>query len=1454
MVELTVQASGRRIGSILLLLLLLPIAPIATAYVPVNHSVMNSQTSPMSASIPRHVSAHANGFLPGAEVNPFLFLTQEPAPMGIADYGVGPSSPYEYATNSSLGLAYIVSLSTMNSTGKTDMSMQLNVNLKFTVNAKLYVYWVQDVVYLNTTSNLIYFENNIWNFTSHSAEMSNSSISGSGIVYQAGSDFYYAAGATSEAGNGVNLSFPAQVELEVDTGMSGSNQPQVAFSFNDGYGRQTFDTATFLTSGKVALSGFVVDGSNYNPMNLFYDSEFILGGAGGGLQTQNVASDVRMQLYYFNGHNIQLVSNAYNFGSDTAEGIGNTLSQGYYYPSDGELIAEVQNGPGTLEKLYDSSQVGQIKYTSQYASGTLEIRNASDPSATPDDYGFVGGQAIVTIYPGQYLLQLSENSVVTNLGTYAVNAGQITSVSSQNSSTQLTLSYAVQGGGSGYSAPILTYVNNGQIANASLTTTPAIYNVDTGTSWSISSSLPGSSSTERWATNQPTNGTASSSKTIQFVYQHQYMLSIAYSIQGGGSPSPPQLSYVTFSIPRLVPLKTAAQPFWADAGTSYSVPSQLAGSSSNERWEVVSNSGTAQKASSFAFIYYHQDFVITLYAVSGGGSGYGTPTIQCSQFGSPIGAQQGSSIWADAGSTCTYSPILPGSTSTIRWAASSPDAKVISPGSILLTYYHQYSVNITYGIVGGGSPEVPTLTGLAFGVTSTILLASASAQEWLDVGSAFVMSNLLSPSSAGERWYTTTVTSGVLNNPLTISATYYHQYFISAAFAVVGGGTPSAPALSYVTLGNPTSIQLGTASQAFWADSGSRYSAPAELNGSASERWSSPSSSGRIQGPSTLNLVYSHQFLLSITGAGLTPTWRDAGSTASVSVDGVFGRASGSGQRVTSYSVDGGPASQIQPTANSFTVSILMDKPHELSISSVTQYEVSLDSNAMIVLGEWTQPTIPTEGSAGQSSYWYDSGSKVEFYLHVTMQLTNESQYRLVSFTLNSEAPVIVQLSEVGGTENVLMPVFTESSLSGPESISADLALQYLLSMTSGSVRSATAPPITGDTGWYDRGTSTTIVYNYSWNATASGSRENTVAYSIDGKQASLARSGNGTFTVEVTMLAPHSVSVAAVTQYLLTLSGGNSLSLSNASPTGDGFYDEGSVLAVTTDYTWGLVNGNERQSLESFTLDSSVTNTTEGSTGSFTTPNITFDGPHTLVLTSATQDLVTFVFKDGSGTHAITPTSVRIQVEDPTVINVPPSGVWLNNGTRFQLYDIEWQGVDVKPANQTVYTVTAPLNQTVLSRVYSGRIVTTDYLGIPISGAKVSITLANGTVIAATTGSDGSVDLGEIPLGSYTAKVAYLGTTSQVTGDAAASSTGRVQILSSYPTFGMITVALATAVVAIAVVVRRRHAGEVTSPKVPANGPLKETPSVLEVVCPHCMTANLPTADFCQECGKSLQ
>ncbi|WP_161939681.1 thermopsin [Picrophilus oshimae] len=359
------------------------------------------------------------------QINVFQYNSKEPAPMGIADYGIGYNNEsYEYNTTSFLGIANINYLCTYNnslSNASKFMSFQLNINLVFYEGDTEYVYWVQDVAFLNTSSgnHLIYFIDNVWNSSAPNANMHNSTISGNGTVgNSSGTYFYYDYASSSLPGNCIDLQYPSTIEFKIVSAITSNDQPEVIFMYNDGHGWVTYDNVVFkFVNDLTSDCGFVVNGNNYNPHGDYYDAALILGGPGDGSQTNDISSNIQLQLEYWNGHNYQEILNAYNYGSDTAEGICNVSDSAAYYTYNGTLFSEVTNGTGSLGQIYNQYDIGIINLTSNLKSGSLVVNGTS--------YNFVNCDVNITLAPGYYDLQLyNSEGVLVAQGDFNLTAGE----------------------------------------------------------------------------------------------------------------------------------------------------------------------------------------------------------------------------------------------------------------------------------------------------------------------------------------------------------------------------------------------------------------------------------------------------------------------------------------------------------------------------------------------------------------------------------------------------------------------------------------------------------------------------------------------------------------------------------------------------------------------------------------------------------------------------------------------------------------------------------------------------------------------------------------------------------------------------------------------------------------------------------------------------------------------
>ena len=738
-----------------------------------------------------------------------LFRTGEPAPMGIADYGMGPSGPYQYSTNESEGRVDILSLYTQNATGGSYMSFQLNENLVFTTNGITRVYWIQDVAQIDTATGYVWFLDNVWNSSSWTATMSASGISGNGHVatIPSGRDYYF------DLANqyGILLPLPVSFTFLVSSQANSFGQPTVTFEYDAGSGLQSYDTVTFEVHGSTSLSGFEVNGFNYTPFGNFYDSELVMGGVCCRANVTDAASDVRLILYYNNSRNLETVPNASNFGSDTAEGMSNAKALSYYFTGTGTMISEVFPVPGSLGELYDQSQTGTFDIRTSIESGTLYVSNATDTSATPAQYQFTGGEVTVSVYPGKYLLQIYQNGVLYDQGTFALSPGQTLELQTPLSEIQVKMSYQVQGEGAGFSLT-LAYTHGGVQTTSPLTATPTTYYMDPGTGWTVSGNL--TSGTQRWATLQPVSGTATSFQTLQFTFYHQYLVNFSYAVRGGGSGySAPTSQYTQFGAAKSA---TSGAPVWVDDGSSYSMSNPLIGSTSSETWDASQATGTVGSSGTIETTYYHQFALAASYSVVGGGLP-APPRLNGTEFGMPISTVFGlqpAATWLDSGTIWNASNSLQGASPQERWASGSTTSGVISGASaVSITYYHQYESTLSYSVAGGGNPASPSLVGSQLGRSVSLVLSEKPAAYFLDSGSNWTLPGQLAGNLSTERWITTGSIRGTFSGGSVLQATYDHQFYLRLIAGPSQGGSVVNSTGWY---GSGTAVQLSASANTGW--------------------------------------------------------------------------------------------------------------------------------------------------------------------------------------------------------------------------------------------------------------------------------------------------------------------------------------------------------------------------------------------------------------------------------------------------------------------------------------------------------------------------------------------------------------------------------------------------------------------------------------------------------------
>jgi hypothetical protein len=276
---------------------------------------------------------------------------------------------------------------------------------------------------------------------------------------------------------------------------------------------------------------------------------------------------------------------------------------------------------------------------------------------------------------------------------------------------------------------------------------------------------------------------------------NQYEQTLSYQVVDGGSPTAPTATGTSLGVAYAPSLTTTATGYWFDAGSSWSVTNPLGGSSGTERWYTSQAVGGTVSATTITFTYYNQYSITFQYSESGGGSGYSSPPVTYTQFGTSGNTviavtSGGTAIWVDAGTTYSYTNPLAESGSSEQWATSTATGTASASATVSKTYYNQYNFTLNYEVSGGGSSySAPTLNGTEFGSAYAPTLTGTATAYWLDSGSSWSVTNPLLGSSTIERWDTSQISSGTVSAAQTTLFTYYNQYQVT--FAVNPSGTGS---------------------------------------------------------------------------------------------------------------------------------------------------------------------------------------------------------------------------------------------------------------------------------------------------------------------------------------------------------------------------------------------------------------------------------------------------------------------------------------------------------------------------------------------------------------------------------------------------------------------------------------------------------------------------------------
>lgn len=351
----------------------------------------------------------------------------EPAPLGIGDLGGSSAGaqPGTFSTTAFQGSIYVGSVSAYNSsiTGyEYSMSFQLNAFLLFQVNGAAYSYWVQDVVLLETQTRQVNFEDNVWNVTS--VDIAPTALKGNGSVSGSGSESYYSDGAPcTTAGACISLPNPSTVVLRLDATLGAGGVPTVREQFRDGGPLETYDTIEFpFAHSQSEFHGFEVERGLGFPggcPRCYGDVELVAGGPGYGYQTSlDGTTDLLLSLDWWNGHNLEPVPNAVDYGVATEEGLSNALVARGSNAAE-EPVASLSYGiGGGLGSLWSEDELSavEVSLVGGASGGNLSVEGSGIP--------YEGWFVETLLLPGSYSLAAGNGSSTHSFGSLDLIAGE----------------------------------------------------------------------------------------------------------------------------------------------------------------------------------------------------------------------------------------------------------------------------------------------------------------------------------------------------------------------------------------------------------------------------------------------------------------------------------------------------------------------------------------------------------------------------------------------------------------------------------------------------------------------------------------------------------------------------------------------------------------------------------------------------------------------------------------------------------------------------------------------------------------------------------------------------------------------------------------------------------------------------------------------------------------------
>ena len=258
-----------------------------------------------------------------------------PQPIGVVSYGLynisGELVPYQINTSAIYGIANITDIYGYNKSPPTNTSingasLQLNTVVNIVSNSgKVYTYWLQNVAEFNTSAKNYMYGDNIWNFTTNTANVNNKTLIGNGYFetytqknYNNTSDsvVVYAYPKYIYQNEVVSYNYPLFIAPIIKINYA-NGKPIISFGYESGNGWHYYDNVTFnIYSNNAHL---LVTPYYETPSYHYYNSEFVFGGEGNGESTQFNQLNSSLWEYYYSNNTFIPFPSLFTFGGNTEE-------------------------------------------------------------------------------------------------------------------------------------------------------------------------------------------------------------------------------------------------------------------------------------------------------------------------------------------------------------------------------------------------------------------------------------------------------------------------------------------------------------------------------------------------------------------------------------------------------------------------------------------------------------------------------------------------------------------------------------------------------------------------------------------------------------------------------------------------------------------------------------------------------------------------------------------------------------------------------------------------------------------------------------------------------------------------------------------------------------------------------------------------------------------------------